>query len=532
MTLEVGALFLLRRASIIVPDARLEQASLADRETALEIVQELGGLPLALDQAGAYIEECSCSLHEYLLLYRKQRNTLLKRRGGLVFDHPEPVATAWALSFEQVEQASSVAAELLYLCTFLDPDAIPEEIITTGAFYLGPALQSVANNPFALHKAVEELNKFSLIRRNPDTNMLTIHRLVQVSIQDAMDEVTQRVWAERTIQGVNATFPSEVTVALWQHCQRLLPHVQVCMMLVEQYSLTLPEAATLFNQAGYYLRERALYPEAESLYRRALAIRERMFGSYHSGTAQVLYNLARLYFELGQYAECEVFYLRALAIRELILPPDHLDIALSLNSLAFMYYLWGIKYDEAEKLFQRALPIFDRAIGMDHPKTAHCLSNLALLYATQGKYAKAEHLLLRVQAIRDRFLGHLHLDTARSLQNLAWLYIDQGKQERFEEARRLLEDSLEIRETLLGPEHPQTANSLYHLAALYEAWEQYSEADRLYQRVLAIRRKMMGRDNPKVLLTEKRYAALLRKMERYEETTQLEGHIQAVQGHM
>src|SRR5207302_10658956 len=142
-----GALLLLRRIGRLAPDAPLEQAEASDRAIALTIAQELGGLPLALDQAGAYIEEIQCSLADYLQLYRGQRTELLKARGGLVPDHPEPVATTWSLSFTQVEQRSPAAADLLRLCAFLHPDAIPEEIITEGAGYLGPELQAVATNP-------------------------------------------------------------------------------------------------------------------------------------------------------------------------------------------------------------------------------------------------------------------------------------------------------------------------------------------------------------------------------------------------
>src|SRR5438874_641070 len=121
---EPGALLLLRRADRLAPDAPLEQAEVSERTIALSITQELGGLPLALDQAGAYIEETHCSLADYLQFSRSQRATLLSARGGLVPDHPEPVATTWSLSFEQVEKRSAVAADLLRVCAFLYPDAI------------------------------------------------------------------------------------------------------------------------------------------------------------------------------------------------------------------------------------------------------------------------------------------------------------------------------------------------------------------------------------------------------------------------
>jgi hypothetical protein len=107
-------------------------------------VAELGGLPLALDQAGAYIEETGCGLSGYLDLYRTRRKDLLQRRSKLRSEHPEPVATTWSLSFQKVEQANPAAAELLRLCAFLDPEAIPEDIIAAGAAEVGPLLHPVA----------------------------------------------------------------------------------------------------------------------------------------------------------------------------------------------------------------------------------------------------------------------------------------------------------------------------------------------------------------------------------------------------
>src|SRR5947209_13342867 len=121
---EVGALFLLRRAGLLALDAAFEHALEPQRDLACAICKELGGLPLALDQAGAYIEETQCSLADYLQLSRSQRAELLAARGGLVPDHPEPVATTWSLSFTQVKKRSAAAAALLRVCAFLHPDAI------------------------------------------------------------------------------------------------------------------------------------------------------------------------------------------------------------------------------------------------------------------------------------------------------------------------------------------------------------------------------------------------------------------------
>ncbi len=116
---KVGALLLLRRAGLLPPDGLLIAASVSDQELALVLTKELGGLPLALDQAGAYIEETQCSLADYLQQYQTRRAELLAHRGMLIDDHPEPVATTWSLSFAKVEKANPMAAELLRICAFI-----------------------------------------------------------------------------------------------------------------------------------------------------------------------------------------------------------------------------------------------------------------------------------------------------------------------------------------------------------------------------------------------------------------------------
>ena len=184
MEIEEGALFLLRRANIIASEVSLDDAAEADRATAKEISKAMDGHPLALDQAGAYIEETACSLSDYLKLYQTRRAELLARRGGVAPDHPEPVTTTFSLSFRKVAQANPASIELLKLFAFLHPDAIPEEIITEGVPDLGSILRPVAADPYKLNIAIAELLKYSLVHRNAETKTISIHRLVQAVLKD------------------------------------------------------------------------------------------------------------------------------------------------------------------------------------------------------------------------------------------------------------------------------------------------------------------------------------------------------------
>ncbi len=233
----------------------LDDAPPADRTAAASIVKEMDGLPLALDQAGAFIEETGCSVSDYLDRYRQRQDMLLKRRGGPGNDHPEPVATTWSLSFERVEQLDPLAAELLRCCAFLAPDAIPEQMIIDGASKLGTLLQPVAENTLLLDEALGTLLRFSLVQRKRDEHTFSMHRLVQAILKGSMDNAKQRQYAERMVKAIYQAFPDVKDYRNWPRCQQYLPHAQVCVELIDTWEFTFPEAGTLLNNAWLLLRQ-------------------------------------------------------------------------------------------------------------------------------------------------------------------------------------------------------------------------------------------------------------------------------------
>ena len=517
MEAEEATLFLLRRTKMLERTARLEDASAADSIEARDIVRAMDGLPLALDQAGAYIEETACSLYDYFDHYRRQRSTLLDLRGYYASEHPESVATTWLLSFEKVEQSNAAAAELLRLCAFLHPDGILEEIITDGSPELGALLQPVAADRFKLDTAIAALRKFSLVRRNSNTKTLTIHRLVQAILKDSLDEGIQRLWAERAVRAVNRTFPDGDQVATWQHCQRCLPQVYTCVALIEQWHMLLPEAARLLDQAGLYLLEHAQYNQARYLLSKALEIREGGLGSVHPDVAESLNNLAGLYLYQGMYAQAEPLLSRALAIREQVHGTEHNEVAVCLNNLALLYNQQG-RYALAEPLFQRALAIWEQKEGLQHPDVARTLNNLALLYQVQHKFEKAELLYQQSLAIWEHTRGPEHPDVAVSLNNLAIVYQHLGK---YALAEPLFHRVLAIREKTLGPEHPGVANSLTYLGRLYQSQWKYAEAELLFKHALNIRKRALGPEHPDVAHSLNNLAKLYSTCGKYDQAEPL-----------
>ncbi len=532
-TNEQGALLLLRRAGLRGTADSLDHALKEDRELAIQISRELGGLPLALDQAGAYIEEAQISLVDYLRLYQQRHAELLDERGGFAVNHPEPVTTTWSLSFERMAARNPAAVELLRFLAFLAPDDIPEEIITGGSEHLGETLVTVASDAYLLDKAVKALLAYSLVKRDRGQKTLTVHRLVQGVLRDAISARERRQWMERAVLAVEEVLPS-LEFPNWTVYERLLAHALLCATWIEHEQFQTLQASRLLNQAGSYLFERARLTEAEPLLQRALAIGQAQSGPLHPLVVSSLNNLASLCKDQGRYEQAASLYGQALQICEKQLGSQHFQTAVCLNNLADLY-MQQDRPVEAEPLYGRALAISEKQFGLDHPQTAACLSNLATIYLCEGKYTEAEPLLRRsltineeqldpedphitsclcnlgglyamqkrydealpllrrALAINKKHLGPEHPETAKCLDNLAIIFLNQGK---YDEAAPLLHESLTINEKQYGLEHRQTVRSLHTLAVFYEVQERYEEAKAFYRRAFRICERLLGPGHP------------------------------------
>jgi tetratricopeptide (TPR) repeat protein/transcriptional regulator with XRE-family HTH domain len=514
MSLLEGTQLLLRRAG------RLEHAREEEVNEAGNIVVALAQFPLALDQAGAYIEESGCSLRDYLQLYEQHRSFLLAWRGTQTTRYPESVATTWSLSFQRVGQQSPAAAELLRLCAFLDPDHIPEELLTEGAPYWPARLQEAVTNRLSFNQMLEVLLRFSLVKRMAADRLLSLHRLVQVVQMEHLDPEEHQQWAERVVRAVHTVFPASPkdNSAVWPVCQRFLSQAQGCHTLILQHHLLLPEAVEVLDRTGTYLCERALYSLAEPLLQRALEMCEQLQGPVHPSLVPSLLHLATLYWKLGTYALAEPLYQRALHLCEQHPEPLQLARAEALNDLALLYVDQG-KYGQAEPLYQQALRIWVQGADPDDHRIATPLNNLALLYKKQGKYGQAEPLYQRTLRIREQRLGPAHPLVATSLHNLAALYLGLRNYAR---AEPLYRRALRIYEQQLGPTHPSVAGTLVNLAILSYDQGQYRQTEQLCQRALHIYEQQLGPAHALVAAPLHWLALVFAKESKYEEAERLE----------
>ena len=162
----------------------------------LSLADELGGLPLALEQAAVYINVVHCTVNEYLEEYRDQRLRLLRERKAnpiSEYNSPERLAiqTTWQVNIEHISKAGDgsglgeAAVLMMKIAAFLSPDIIPVEVVNAGKPEVADKnFCRFARTTIGQKQIVDLLTKFSLFEKNQEMNSLSVHRLVQEVIRE------------------------------------------------------------------------------------------------------------------------------------------------------------------------------------------------------------------------------------------------------------------------------------------------------------------------------------------------------------
>jgi len=465
-----------------------------DRASAESIAEELGNLPLALEQAASFIEETASSLAHYLETFRERRSELM-RRGKPSTDYGYDVATTWEISFGKAEEECAAAADLLNLCAFLAPDDIPLDVIRAGAEHLPERLAAAAEDALLFDQAVAALRRYSLVEKAGDA--LSVHRLVQVMTCDRMTEDARKRWTEAAVQLLNAAFPSDISTnpKNWPLCARLLAHALAITESAEKLRVA-PEATdVLLNQLGTYLRVRAQFADARSAFERAIRVAESFYGPDHPEVAMNICNLGSVLQDQGDLAGARAAIESALRIGEQAYGPEHRIVTSFLNNLGLVLKDQG-DLDGARAAFERVLHINEQAYGPDHPNVAACVNNLGSVLRDQGDLPGARAAFERVLRIAEQAYGPEHLHVATSVNNLGMVLRDQGA---LADARAAFERALRIDERAYGPNHPVVATGVNNLGLVLQAEGDLAGAQAAYERALGIFRRFLGDEHPKTV---------------------------------
>ena len=354
-----------------------------DTALARQLADELGGLALALEQAGAYIAQRRLSFAQYLHEWQSQREKVLAWYDERLMQYPKSVAVTWQTSFDRLGEP---ARRLLQRLAWLAPEPIPESLLAVVLPEDAGEARATADAPADSLAALRELESYSLVRRASDAPSFTIHRLLQeVSRRrrdDAMPAATATLRA--ALAWVDAAFVGDPgDVRHWPRLDPLAPHALAVANYADAAGIADP-TARLLNELGVLLQAKARYAEAEPLLRRALAIDEASFGGAHPRVAIDLNNLAQLLQATNRLVEAEPLMRRALAIDEASFGDAHPRVAIRLNNLAQLLQATN-RLAEAEPLLRRARRIFIASLGSEHPNSRIVEANTVALLQAMGR---------------------------------------------------------------------------------------------------------------------------------------------------
>jgi tetratricopeptide (TPR) repeat protein len=449
-----------------------------DRDAADRLAAELGDLPLALEQASAYITQRQVDFDSYRRLLAERFAQVAGQAGE---GGSRAVVSVWRVTMDQVRRRSALAAWVMDVVAWLAPDALPEDVLIP-----------LGQKPSDLADAVMLLASYNMITR--DGAVIAVHRLVQAVSRNAARQTDIEVDPAALAAGLLAKAVPEDpinNVDGWPRWNQLLPHIDALIEHLDA-SHTNTTALYLADRAATYRQFQGQLSTAIALFEQVLTDSRRVLGKDHPETLTSRHNLAGAYQSAGQVDQAITLYEQVLTDRRRVLGENHPDTLASRNNLAYAYQSAG-QVDQAITLYEQVLTDARRVLGENHPDTLTSRHNLAYAYQSAGQVDQAITLYEQVLTDRRRVLGENHPSTLTSRHNLAGAYQSAGQ---VDQAITLYEQVLTDARRVLGENHPDTLASRNNLAYTYQSAGQMAEAITLYEQVLTDARRVLGENHP------------------------------------
>ena len=507
------------------------RSSTFDRADAIELLNELEHLPLAIAQAGAYIRQQAAvmTVSRYLTQFRlssKNQTSLLKnglkdyRRNPNV---PNAVITTWEISFNQIRNRNPLAAHLLSLMAMFNRQNLPAWLLRKvnrndeGLKADNGKLQShdeehekkdedlgkkdkESNDIDELEflNAINVLLSFSLITARSEDGPYDMHRLVQIAariwLQDSKPS-DLRYWEAQALQILAQNLPSGLYEE-WDVFELLLPHAEEVISYATKSGEGQPQLASLLVRISSYFYEKGNFDRAAKADERRSSIYVQQLGIEHPCTLDSFDTLISSYIEQqSQWKVAEELIHKAVALRQRVQGVEHPD-TLSTLSLQAKLRLRQQRWSDAESLYIELQEKMAKVLGKEDKKSLRLTSRLAELFMKQGRFEEAEKVLLDLLNVRTYKLGGEGLQTLRTLRDLAYVHRKQGHLEKAEE---LSGECLRRRTNVLGAEHPSTISIAVEMAVVYNKQRRWKEAEKILEPLLEVSKRVLGDEHSRTL---------------------------------
>ncbi|WP_377271673.1 FxSxx-COOH system tetratricopeptide repeat protein [Peterkaempfera sp. SMS 1(5)a] len=465
-------------------------------QDARALAADLGHLPLALEQAGAYLHQnLTISIDDYR---RRLATKLDKAADGI--DAERTIARIWTHTLQALTTRNPLAVTLLHTLAWLAPDNIPLTLLHTPN-----------TDEDDLAEALGDLRAYSVISIAPDGTSISVHRLVQTVLRHTatagdVQPPTGRREAEQALVNTLTGQPAPTTkpTPAWD---ALMPHL-IALATTTPDGHRDDAAVDLYNTAAQYLYRRGHDSRALPLRKAVLTQREQVLGDTHPDTLTSRNNLGIAYQVAGDLTRAIPLLETTLTQFEQVLGDTHPDTLTSRGNLAGAYRAAG-DLARAIPLLETTLTQCEEVLGDTHPDTLTSRNNLAHAYRAAGDLTRAIPLLETTLTQCEEVLGDTHPDTLISRGNLAGAYQDAGDLTR---AIPLYETTLTQREEVLGDIHPSTLTSRGNLASAYYAAGDLDRAVPLYETTLTQCEEVLGDTHPDTLTSRGNLAGAYRSV--------------------
>lgn len=485
---------------------------LTDEDAEL-LAEELGDLPLALEQAGALQAETGMPVKQYLRLLSEHAGRLLSE--GKPLEYPVSMTAAWTLSVTALTESLPEALNVLQCCAFFGPEPIPRDVFGPipedyGAAWLGDIL----DDPILLGKAIRELGRYALARVDSVDGTIQVHRLIQALIRDSLSpEEQERIRHEVHLLLAAAVPPRPDDTANWGRYFELLAHVRPAQVAhctqrpIREFALSV--VRYLYSSGGYAAARRL----AEELIKQ---------WQHDSGPENPEVLVARRHLgvtllQLGRYAKAYELNRETLEILRGIYGPDHDETLRVTNNhgadlRARGEFRAALEHDRDSSRRHAA------KWGESNWRTLRTINNLAVDHGLMSDYVTARELHERAYRGSGRGSGVGPVDRVIWLNGLARTVRLSGQ---YAEAVNLGDDAYSFALRELGAEHPWTLRTAKDLSIGLRRAGQVEEGLELAREAYDRELRIFGYDHPDVLAAAMNLANALRALDQIDEALEL-----------
>ncbi|MGW4058485.1 FxSxx-COOH system tetratricopeptide repeat protein [Amycolatopsis sp. NPDC004747] len=438
-----------------------------DDADADRIAEKLGDLPLAIEQAAAWLAETGMRAGEYLQLFDEKVAEILETSSPQ--DYETSVAAAWNVSFDQLSVSNPAAHQLLQVCAFFAPEPVSRNLFAgVRGLTVSPELDTALRDPIKLSRAVRDINRFGLAKIDHRTDTILLHRLVQLVLRNRMSDQHRnemRHGAHQLLANLDPNDPR--SPRQWQRYQEVLPHIYDAELIectdqwVRQLVLNLMKFLYYWgdHKGAVTLAERAV----EGWERDRLERQRRGEASIEDPPLQELEASERLAFfqwTVGRYADAARTSHDTYDRYRDAIGPDREETLVAALTYAVILKARG-EFAEAaqrnEEIYVKARGLF----GNDDPSTLVAANDYIAALLLTGEYRRAYELAQDTYRQRVEVLGY---DNASTVTTQVLMVVARRELGDYPWARIEQQQITDRVEQLYGTDSISTLRRKYHLA--------------------------------------------------------------------